>query len=309
MIRSLCFAATVSALCLVPLAANGQESAGADPGTKAEAARLEQIGRDIFEALNRAREADGVPRITFSARLYVALQDHLNKMVSLGYKGGPVKEKKGLLGSGKQYPKLGESAKLRHGWSISLLDNYSNGKKDGMNPDEIIKVLRAHPSIKSLLRKDLNGGASAAAPVPDTDDYVIVVGLGSIPKSQRKNVPIVDAAHTQWTEADAAKRKSIMKGLGGLGDPEAMVLLTRGIEDEDLDVRKEAVKGAGKFKDPWCVPALISQLGRETDPKLKKDIHGLLKTISANTDYDDNPKRWESWWNVERHTFKKGGAR
>jgi hypothetical protein len=299
--------ATLTAACaLLPLTAAGQDGA---PPAKAEAERLETIGRDIFEALNRAREAEKVPRITFSSRLYVALQDHLNKMVSLGYKGGPVKVKKGLLGSGKKYPKLGESAKLRHGWSISLLDNYSNGKKDGMDPDTIIKVLRAHPSIKSLLRKDLNSGASAAAPVPGTDDYVIVVGLGSVPKSKRKNVDKVDAAYTAWKDADAAKRKKIAKGLAGLRDPEALPLLTRAVEDDDLEVRKVGVKAVKGFKDPWAIPALISQLGRESDDKLKKDIHKALQSISGKKEYDDNPKRWSSWWDVERNTFKKGGAR
>lgn len=308
MLRALIAPAMLVMLCLTPNAAQGQEAA-AETTNKTEAAALEQMGRGIFEALNRAREAEKVPRIIFSARLYIALQDHLNKMVSLGYKGGPVKVKRGLSGSGKKYPKLGESAKLRHGWSVSLLDNYSNGKRDGMDPDTIIEVLRAHPSIKSLLRKDLNSGASAAANVPGTDDYVIVVGLGSVPKSKRKNVAKVDAANTAWNEADAKKRKAIAKGLAGLKDPEALVLLTRAVEDEDIEVRKVGVKAVKRFKDPWPIPALIARLEAETDAKLKKDVHKTLQTITGKREYDDNVKRWRVWWEVEHATFKKGGAR
>ena len=121
---------------------------------------------------------------------------YVDLMVKRGYRGGPVRTR----GKTSKYPRLTTRTRERHGWNLSLYDNYSNGKKRGMDPDSIIKVLQAHPSIRSLLRKDLNVGAAAAAPVPDSDDYVIVLGLMRGPKKDMKNLPRVAAAELEWIQ-------------------------------------------------------------------------------------------------------------
>ncbi len=113
-----------------------------------EAGGIEAIGRRIFEALNRHRKSSGIPHVSFSPRIHIALQDHVDLMVKRGYRGGPVRTR----GKTSKYPRLTTRTRERHGWNLSLYDNYSNGKKGGMDPDRIIKVLQAHPSIRSLLR-------------------------------------------------------------------------------------------------------------------------------------------------------------
>jgi len=280
--------------------AGGQKPAEEKKAHPNEAGGLEGIGQRIFEALNRHRKSRGIPHASFSPRIHIALQDHVSLMVKRGYRGGPVRTR----GRTSKYPKLTTRTRERHGWNLSLYDNYSNGKKGGMDADSIIKVLQAHPSIRSLLRKDLNVGAAAAAPVPDSDDYVIVVGLMRGPKKDMKNLPRVAAAEKAWAKADDKKRKSIVKGLAGFRNGDGLLLLTRALADKAVDVRKEAAKAVGKLGDCWPVPKLLDQLETEKDEKVKTELQKALTKISGQKGYDDL-RKWRVWWSIERDIFVK----
>lgn len=258
----------------------------------------EAIGRRIFEALNRHRGESKIPAAQWSARAYIALQDHLDLIVKRGYRGGPPRDKK--------FPKMGERTRERHGWSLSLLDNYSNGRKGGMDPDSIIKILQTNPDIRSLLRKDLNAGAAAATNVPGTDDYCIVIGLMRAPNKDVKDLPRIEAAEKEWPEADAKKRKSIVKGLAAMGDGDTLLALTRALADPDAEVREAATKAVAKLGDCWPVPTLLARLEAETEQPVKDDIQKALEAISGRSKKEyEGVAKWKVWWSVEQDIFVK----
>jgi hypothetical protein len=276
----------------------GGQAAPADPKPAPDEGGPEGIGRRIFEALNRHRAASQIPAAQWSARAYIALQDHLDLIVKRGYRGGPPRDKK--------YPKLSDRTRERHGWSLSLLDNYSNGRKGGMDPDSIIKILQTNPDIRSLLRKDLNAGAAAATNVPGTDDYCIVVGLMRAPAKDVKDLPRIEAAEKEWGEADAKKRQSIVKGLAAMNEGDTLLLLTRALADPDAGVREDAAKAVAKLGDCWPVPTLLARLEAESEAPVKDEIQKALEAISGRSKKEyEGLAKWKVWWSVEQEIFVK----
>lgn len=254
------------------------------------------IGRRVFDALNDHRVKNAVPKAPFSTKAYIALQDHMDALVKQGYRGGP---------PGKKYEKAPARARERHGWNLTLFDNYTNGRKSSMSPAELIALLQAHPQIKSMLRTDLNAGASAATEVPGTEDLCIVVAMSREPKSWLDARAKVDAAEAALVGADTAKRKSVAKAMGGLGDPEGLLLLTALLADAEAEVRLEAARGCGALADCWPVAPLIDLLEKDADAKVKTEARKALEAISGHRDYKDEVAKWRAWWEVERDAFKK----
>jgi hypothetical protein len=286
--------------CALPAASQdagaGQSAEGEKPASNS-ADGPQAIGRRIFEALNRHRKDNGVPAALLSPKCFIALHDQVQFLVAKGYRGGSVKKKK--------YAKLGKRTRDRHGWSLSMLDNYSSGREGGMVPEEIIKILQADPNIRSLLRKDLNVGAAAAAKVPNSDQYVIVVGLMRMPKSKTKNLAKVAAAEKAWAKADEKKRTSIMKGMAAMKDGDALLMLTNGLSDASAAVRKQATKGCAKLRNCWPVPVLLQRFDAEKDPKIKTSVRKALEAISGKKDYKDDIRKWRVWWEIEATAFRR----
>lgn len=277
---------------------DGGQAPAAEPKPAPDDGGPEAIGRRIFEALNRHRDANKIPAALWSARAYIALQDHLDILVKRGYRGGPPRDKK--------FPKLAERTRERHGWSLSFRDNYSNGRKGGMDPDTIIKVLQSNPDIRSLLSKDLNVGAAAATNVPGTDDYCIVVGLMRAPGKDVKDLPRIEAAEKEWPEADGKKRKAIVKGLAAMGEGDTLLLLTRALADPDAEVREDAAKAVAKLGDCWPVPALLARLEAETEEPVKDQVQKALEAISGRGKKEyEGVAKWKVWWSVEQDIFVK----
>ena len=265
------------------------------PNPAAEGGGL-AIGRRLFDALNEHRVKNGVPKAPFSTKAYIALQDHMDALVKQGYRGGP---------PGKKYEKAPARARERHGWNLTLFDNYTNGRKSSMSPAELIALLQAHPQIKSMLRTDLNAGASAATEVPGTEDLCIVVAMSREPKSWLDVRAKVDAAEAALAGADGAKRRTIAKAMGGLGDPEGLLLLTALLADPEAEVRLEAARACGALADCWPVAPLLDLLEKDPDAKVKAEARKALEAISGHRDYKDEIAKWRAWWEVERDAFRK----
>jgi len=79
-------------------------------------------------------------------------------------------------------------------------------------------------------------------------------------------------------------------------DPPAGLDLLRALagSDPEPDLRAEALRSLGRFKDPALVPWLIEQL-RATHPAVRAAALGSLQKVTGQT-LGQDPGRWARWW-------------
>jgi HEAT repeat protein len=84
-----------------------------------------------------------------------------------------------------------------------------------------------------------------------------------------------------------------MKALGSIGDPQALRLLTRALEDSDGNVRQIAASALGNMKSDAAVEPLIRAL-RDDNAWVVSNAEDSLKKLTGQNHHGYDA--WRNWY-------------
>ena len=106
------------------------------------------------------------------------------------------------------------------------------------------------------------------AALDDKNDDVrtgAAIALGEIGAPAEAAVPVLIHRSKVVKIVMNRELKSIIRGLGGIGTPDVVPVLTEALKDSSALIRLTAVRALGDTGDPIAVPALIAALGDKND--------------------------------------------
>lgn len=83
------------------------------------------------------------------------------------------------------------------------------------------------------------------------------------------------------------------------------------LQDDNLLVRMEAIRGCKAARQPECIPALINRLGERDGSeykdvevgKIRWDVVDALRDLTGE-DRNDDAEQWMIWWNANKNGFQ-----
>lgn len=161
----------------------------------------------------------------------------------------------------------------------------------------------------------------------DTVKIAAGEGLGNFTDFKKVVTPMLVAGLSSNTK-EVKVMEAIFKGLGKLGDPEALKTIHGYFDEKDADLAKAALMSAAEIRNVGSIDLMIGLMkkyekideqakksgggygvpygGQDPKQKLAKDVlPTIIKALQTITHEKwATTKEWEIWWNKYKATFK-----
>ncbi|MCI0342579.1 MAG: HEAT repeat domain-containing protein, partial [Planctomycetales bacterium] len=281
----------LAAACLV-LGAWGPVAALAD-----ETAGTRAAERRVLEAASAWRTAQGVPALVPSETVAIVLREHLDRLVRLGWRGGPLPPEAG---------RVTERARRLHGLRGVLgevFDNYATTvPPDVPDAAAVVADLAKTPAGNSLGRADLRLAAAAAAPV-EPGRWIVALALAEgapepVERARETLAPLAEKVRGP----DPAARRTAVEAAATIRSLEALPLLREAASLPEPETRALALRGLGALRSRAAIPDLIAALRDGAEPARAAAAEALA-ALTGRNDLGADPARWAAWWEAARETF------
>ncbi len=253
--------------------------------------KLDRAARDLFDAADQARTAQGIEPLYWSEFSAVILREHLEDLIAAGWRGGPL--------PAKHLP-LAARSKSLHAAPVPFACAYGQGDAGALSAKSVLSGMQDAKFASSMADPKMRLAATAVREVDG--QWFGVIGVVPVPDGHKTTMKGNDVLAPFFHKSENSEKVQRLLGLDALHQcksQEALPYLRKALLDTDAEIRAAAATALGGCKSRGSYPALLHALNDAEAPVREAALDGLAELSEATAPGRDADK-WRAWWKQQR---------
>ncbi|MCI0342024.1 MAG: HEAT repeat domain-containing protein [Planctomycetales bacterium] len=275
-----------------PVLLGGALAAGALADEETATPALEDAAQKLVAAASERRKAEGSPGLVWSEIAAVVLREHLEHLLALGWRGGPVPP---------EAVKLDDRISRLHAIPAKFFEQYHACDPASYDPQAALEALAAQPAWEAARRSETRLAAAALRPADGRWFAVMAVVPGDA-EPTRKGVEFLAPYAEKARGKDAAGRAAALRSLGETKIASALPAIREGLRHAEAATREAAAAALGMVRSRGAVPPLLHALEDPAEP-VRAAAGRSLAALSGGPDHGTDAAKWREWWKAASPTL------
>ncbi len=256
---------------------------------------IEEAAQKLVAAASESRKAEGSPGLVWSEIAAVVLREHVEHLLALGWRGGPVPP---------EAVKLDDRISRLHAIPAKMFEQYhacEAGDPASWDARAAAAALAAQPAWEAARNPETRLASAAVRPADGRWFAVFAVVPGDA-EPTRRTVEFLAPYAEKARGKDPATRAAGLRSLGETKVASALPWLREGLRHADPATRAAAAAALGMVRSRGAIPPLLFALDDVAEP-VRAAAGRSLAALSGGPDHGTDAARWRDWWKAAAPTL------